>query len=190
MTHLIEVFSENETAYIVMEYVEGRSLHEIVKKTGAPIEAEECLRFFLPLMDVLAMVHEAGVLHMDINPANLILQPDRSLKLIDFGISMEIASGEKYPGKKPCYSPPEIYRQDGKIGTWTDIYSLCMTICFCVTGKRPSSHGDAFIIADLDLSAFTPEIAKVIKEGLAPEPEDRIQTMEDLKHKLEKAMNT
>ena len=103
-----------------MEYVEGRSLHEIVKKTGAPIEAEECLRFFLPLMDVLAMVHEAGVLHMDINPANLILQPDRSLKLIDFGISMEIASVEKYPGKNPVtvrrrYTDRTVRSEHGRI---------------------------------------------------------------------------
>lgn len=81
---VLDTFEENDTAYIVMEYVEGVTLREHIKSSGK-MKAEDAVKLFYPVMDALVKLHAAGIIHRDISPDNLMLRPDNSLVLLDFG---------------------------------------------------------------------------------------------------------
>lgn len=128
-----DFFYANNTAYIVMGYVDGISVKEYVEKNG-PIEGEKFLRMLEPVIQSLAKVHQTGVLHRDISPDNMLLTRDEKLVLIDFGaarkenINMTRSMTVVF---KRGFSPEEQYRTRGQQGAWTDVYALCATAYYC-----------------------------------------------------------
>ena len=134
-----DFFYANNTAYIVMGYVDGISVKEYVEKNG-PIEGEKFLRMLEPVIKSLAKVHQTGVLHRDISPDNMLLTRDEKLVLIDFGaarkenINMTRSMTVVF---KRGFSPEEQYRTRGQQGAWTDVYALCATAYYALTGKAP-----------------------------------------------------
>lgn len=134
-----DFFYANNTAYIVMGYVDGISVKEYVEKNG-PIEGEKFLRMLEPVIQSLAKVHQTGVLHRDISPDNMLLTRDEKLVLIDFGaarkenINMTRSMTVVF---KRGFSPEEQYRTRGQQGAWTDVYALCATAYYALTGKAP-----------------------------------------------------
>ncbi len=138
-------FQENGTAYIVMDFVEGQTLKAYARERGGKIPSKELLELLKPLMGSLSRVHEAGLLHRDIAPDNIMLTPEGTVKLLDFGAARQIsAMGEKSLtiNVKHGFAPEEQYRTHGEQGPWTDIYALCATVYCLSTGKLPPQTMD------------------------------------------------
>ena len=136
-----DFFTENNTVYIVEEFLPGGTLKEYLKKQpGGRITAEECLEMMRPVMSGIAMLHERGAVHGDISPDNLLFDGQGQLKLIDYGSVYDQEDRQDTNRTfKPCYAAPEQYLEKGRslTGPWTDLYSLCAVIYECLTGKRP-----------------------------------------------------
>ena len=145
-------FKANGTAYIVMEYCEGKCLVDRITK-DKPMGEEEVKLIISAITCGLQLVHNAGILHRDIKPDNIMFRLDGSPVLIDFGAARQ-AIGEK--NRKittivtPGYAPLEQYSSKGSIGPWSDIYSLSAVAYLCLIGKRPPNimnrlHDDTII---------------------------------------------
>lgn len=145
--HIVNVhdlFEENGTAYYVMDYVDGENLAERLKKTGRPMTESE-VRLILPqILNALKAVHDAGIWHLDLKPANIMLEKGGLIKLIDFGASKQLNSQKGGATTSTAitytngYAPREQMEQNyDKFGPWTDIYALGATLYNLLTNKRP-----------------------------------------------------
>ncbi len=187
-----DFFYENNTAYIVMEYIDGISLKDYVKKNGA-LSGEEMLNLFHPVLDALTEIHHAGLIHRDISPDNILLSKNNSLVLIDFG-SVREANYET--GKtltivfKRGFSPEEQYRNKGKQGIYSDVYALCATMYFCLTAIVPDEALERIFSDNIVPLTDMPEIKlsarqkRVIMKGISVRAELRYQNIESLKQAL------
>lgn len=135
-------FEENNTAYLVMEYVRGTTLAELAEQRGGRIAPDELLPLVRPLFPALTELHADGLIHRDISPDNLMLERG-NIRLIDFGCARESAGGDHTMTSmlKVGYAPIEQYG-NGEQGTWTDVYALCATLYRCLTGVRPPAAVD------------------------------------------------
>lgn len=136
---VFDSFEENSTAYIIMEYLEGETLTEFLKKKGT-LSADEAVEMLMPVMNSLQTVHESGLLHRDIAPDNIFITKNNEVKLIDFGASRHATTSHSRSLTviiKPGYSPEEQYRSRGDQGKYTDVYALAATLYKMITGKTP-----------------------------------------------------
>ena len=150
--HIVKVhdlFEENGTAYYVMDFVEGENLSQRLKRTGKPMAERKVREIFLQLLDALKAVHDAGMWHLDIKPANIMLDKEGNVKLIDFGASKQLnaqkggATTSTAISYTNGYAPREQMEQNyDKFGPWTDIYALGATLYNLLTNKRPPMPSD------------------------------------------------
>ena len=136
---IFDSFEENETAYIIMEYLDGITLKEYLEQVGT-IPENEAVDMLMPVMDSLQVVHAEGLLHRDIAPDNIFLTKSGDVKLIDFGASRYATTSHSRSLTviiKPGYSPEEQYRSRGDQGTYTDVYAIAATMYRMITGKTP-----------------------------------------------------
>lgn len=186
-----DFFEENHTVYIVMEYIEGPTLEQYIHTNGA-LPYTEMIELMTPIIHSLEKIHEKGLIHCDISPDNLILGLDNQLHLIDFGAA-QIKSTDKKEQQtiilKKGFAPPEQYLVSGNTGTWSDVYALCATMYFAISGKAPVASIDRLQEDTLEhlssLADFPAYIASVIERGLSLHPADRFKTMGLLYHALE-----
>lgn len=138
---LLGFFQQNNTAYIVMEYLEGVSLRQYLNLRGKRIPLKEALNIMRPVLDSLFMLHQHGIIHKDISPENIIVVKNKYIKLIDFGAASIFAdnSAKPYVVLKSGYSPAELYTQGSPQGPWSDVYEAAATIYTCITGSVPPS---------------------------------------------------
>jgi serine/threonine protein kinase len=133
-------FQAHGTGYFVMDYEAGGSLREIISSVGGSMPDQEISGLILPLCDGLAQLHRQGLLHRDIKPENVIVRPDGSPALIDFGAAVQFGDAVKgsiqFVGTE-TYAPPEQFDPAGDIGPWTDIYSLGVVMFEMATGSPP-----------------------------------------------------
>ena len=189
-----DFFEENNTAYIVMEYLDGITLKRFVN-AGGNIPFDILLPMMKPLIRALGKVHEQGIIHRDISPDNIVVLPGNFLKLLDFGAAREIGGDKSLSVMlKPGYAPEEQYRSRGRQGPWTDVYALCATMYYCLTGKRPEEsveramNPDSGLITPSELGAkITPEQENVILHGMAVRNSERYQSMQELEEALDSA---
>ena len=185
---VIDFFRENQTAYIVMEYLDGQTLKQYLKAKGGKIQADELLRMMKPLISSLGKLHAQGLIHRDISPDNIMIMKDGSIKILDFGGARDFASQN---GKsmsvlvKHGYAPEEQYRSRGDQGPWTDVYALCATMYRCITGKIPPEALDRLYQDELKpISSFGVNCPKYIEQaiskGLSVRKDGRYQSMEEL----------
>lgn len=186
-----DYFTENKTSYVVMDYVNGISIRNYIRQQGR-MNGKDVLEHMRPVMKSMMKIHASGVIHRDISADNLMITREGRLLLIDFG-----AASLKREGKdvhtvifKRGFAPIEQYRQEGKIGPWTDVYALCATIYFMITGMVPDDAMERWIndtckpldsIMGTGLSAA--ESAAIMK-GLELDVRNRFQTVEELYKEL------
>lgn len=162
-----EVFEANNTAYYVMEHLEGDTLAEYIKSHG-PMSPTTTFKLFRPIIDAVAKLHDANITHYDIKPGNIILARTESRKvrpvLIDFGLSRQYDDNgtdntvSRALGYSVGYSPIEQYAGIRQYTPQADVYSLAASIYFCLTGQKPAG-ADQFNIVELTtrLSGFVPQ---------------------------------
>lgn len=186
-------FLENNTAYIVMEYVEGMTLKDYIRRIGRPLSAEETIRIMYPVMRGLASVHEKGLIHRDVSPDNIMLLRDGNVKLIDFGTVRYLNDSARSKSTesvlKPGFAPMEQYNTKGNIGPWTDVYALCATFHYCLTGRLPADAPSRIETGEgLPLLTSVPGIpasfVRTLERGMTIRVADRIQNIPDLMQQL------
>lgn len=132
-----DFFYGNKTAYIVMEYIDGIDMKKYAKAKGGRLMPGEVFGLLKDVLKALNKVHERNIIHRDISPDNIMLSRDGTAKLIDFGAAKDYENHERVPVQlKQGYAPPEQYRKDGNQGPWTDVYSMCASIYYLLTGIK------------------------------------------------------
>ena len=182
----LDFFEINNTAYNVMEYLEGVTLKQYLRENKR-IDAEDLVELLVPLIEALDEIHSQGLIHRDISPDNIMVLPDGRIKLMDFGAARDYTEfGEKSLSivLKPGYAPPEQYQTHGVQGPWTDIYALCATMYKCITGENPPDAIDRLVDDHLKkISTFgitvSPQIEEAIIKGMSVAAKDRYQNVGD-----------
>ena len=143
---VLNFFRENETVYMVMNYLEGSSLQEFII-TARELKKQKVFRestirsLYDEVLRGLRIVHQHKMLHLDIKPANIFITNDNKAVLLDFGAAREVLSKEGNfirPMYTPGFAAPEMYRRDGSLGPWTDIYAIGACIYACMQGYPPN----------------------------------------------------
>ena len=185
-------FTENNTAYIIMEYVRGIDLRHYVHQRGGKIPAREILGLMEPVVRALATVHQAGLVHRDISPDNIMLRYQGGAKLLDFGAVRAVdnmdadidLSRSTEAILKHGFAPMEQYRSRGNMGPWTDEYGFCASVYYCITGKvPPDAPSRAIDDAQPDWDSVTGLTAgqlEALKKGMSMRAKDRFGSMQDL----------
>ena len=183
---IYDVFEENGTAYYVMEYLEGESLKEVVDNNGA-LPEDVAVKYIRQAAEALSAVHAHNLLHLDVKPANIMLDENCNAVLIDFGVSKhydeeggQTSSG--LTGLSEGYAPLEQY-ETGLLKEFTpapDIYALGATLFFLLTGTRPPK---ASIVNDSGLppmpTAISAPVRKAVEKAMQPRRKDRPQSIEE-----------
>jgi len=187
---IVDVIEDDETFIIVMDYVEGRSLDKILEEHGVQQESV-VVEWAKQLCDVLGYLHSRtpAIIYRDMKPANVMLKPDGTVTLIDFGTAKnyEINYGETTGIGTIGYAAPEQYIGSGlgRTDARTDIYCLGMTLYHLLTGQDPCRN----LISDTSIRAVNPALSRgldsIIRQCTAHQPEDRYQSCEELMYDLE-----
>ena len=143
---VLNFFRENETVYMVMNYLEGATLQDFVvtarERKRSKVFRESTIRsLFDEILRGLRIVHQHKMLHLDLKPANLFITEDNRAVMIDFGAAREVLSKEGNfvrPMYTPGFAAPEMYRRDGAMGPWTDVYAIGACMYACMQGYPPN----------------------------------------------------
>lgn len=188
-----DFFEENGTAYMVMNYVEGKTLLDHLKERGGRIPFDEAMKILSPLMDALDEVHASGTIHRDLSPDNIFLTRFGQPKLLDFGASKSamtlIQQRSHSVILKPGYSPPEQYQSRGRLGPWTDVYGMAATLYRTLTGQVPPDSldrlGEDALVMDGEMERMIPPLLRQgLLQGLSLSPKARPQSMREFKERL------
>ena len=186
IVQVLDHFPEHNTAYIVMEFLEGRTLKEVVAQTG-PIPTQTMLALLEPVLRAMEAMHHAGVIHRDISPDNLMELKDGTVKLMDFGCARDFQSGlTETITLKHGFAPREQYSGRDQ-GPWTDVYAMCATVYYCLTGQVPAratlrgeEEQDPLLPPRQLGIELTEEQELALLRGLAPKVENRWHSAADL----------
>lgn len=185
---IYDFFLSNNTAYIIMEYLDGMSLHRFINGRGGRLHLAETLNIMRPVLETLLLLHQHGVIHKDISPENIQIVNNRTIKLIDFGAASIYTQNLSKPFfvLKKGYSPYELYSQSGEQGPWTDIYEIGATIYTCLVGNPPPEATERFAHDKLvPPSALNVQIQpireKTLLKALAVNPKERYSNIGEFK---------
>ena len=187
-----DFFPENDTAYMILEFLDGITLEKYLEQHGGKIDWQSAVNCLVWVMDALREVHSAGVLHRDISPDNIFLVRSGHVKVIDFGAARQ-AMGQKSVNLsvilKHGYAPFEQYESKGQQGPWTDVYAASATLYRAITGQMPPAAPDRFskdtLVRPSALGIAIPaEKEEVLWKGLALRVEDRYQDMLSIENAL------
>ncbi len=192
-------FRSNNTAYMVMEFMEGRTVREILRG-GKTLPTTDSIKIILGVLDGLAACHKQNLIHRDLTPDNVYITRNSQIKILDFGSARQTKEGEDNEFTqilKESYAPIEQYQKSGAQGAYTDIYSVVATFYRLLTGKPPPHNATDRIIEDklkrpsqvingLDISV---SVEDVLMKAMAVRPNDRYQTVDQFKKDLINAIN-
>lgn len=194
IVHVFDSFTENETAYLIMEYLEGETLAEYLEQNGT-VDPEKAIKMMRPLMSSLQRVHDGGMIHRDISPDNIMLLPDGTLKLIDFGAARHAVADRSKSMTvviKDGYSPVEQYHSHSIQGPSADVYALAATMYQMMTGvipptstERSRSKKNILVKPDKLNKKITHNQKAALLNALNIQAENRTQTVLDFADQLE-----
>ena len=182
IVNVFDYFEENNTAYIVMEYIDGVLLKDYLEKQGA-LSPDIAMTIIEPVVEALKKIHASGIIHRDISPDNIFIAGEDSVKVFDFGAAiLNDESGAKEGEKviKVGYSAPEQYRDSAGQGYFTDIYSIGAILYQMITGQKPIESSEREykdeLKSPLELGFdIEPNLDRAIMEALAVQPALRFQ---------------
>ncbi|MBD5545105.1 MAG: protein kinase [Lachnospiraceae bacterium] len=191
IANVITFFEENQTVYTVFEYLEGITLDVYLEgKKNSKLPLNSLLNFFEPLMESLKKIHKAGCIHGKIRPDQIMVTKKNGAKLIGFCDPMKMAIDplfveEILPVRNSRYAPVELFMEEGKPGTATDIYGLAATIYHCITGVLPPHFYNR--IQNTEVMKTPEELdvpinkkqSSALMAGLASHDFERVQTVEE-----------
>ena len=195
---VLNFFRENETVYMVMNYLEGATLQDFII-TARDLKTEKVFRestirsLFDEVLRGLRIVHQHKMLHLDIKPANIFITDDNRAVMIDFGAAREVLSKEGTfirPMYTPGFAAPEMYRRDAQMGPWTDIYAIGACIYACMQGYPPTEapqrqEKDRLTLALNKLRGiYSDNLIEVVEWCMALDPLSRPQSVFALQKEL------
>ena len=194
LPQVYDAFEANHRFYLVMQLIEGQTLLQLLRTNGHPCSEQQVTAWLLPIMQVLQELHSRtpAVIHRDIKPGNIILTPDQTAVLVDFGLTKlhdpDSNTQTIIRAVSEGFSPVEQYT--GKTGPQSDIYSLAATMYFLLTNKIPPlsinrSIQDGLIAPRSLNPALSPKIERVLLKALAIDPDQRYQSMLELAQALQ-----
>ena len=193
IVNVINFFQANETAYMVMTYHSGMTLDKAIKRKKSQITENQLLNVFDPLLSAVGMIHQHGILHLDIKPNNILTRPKNSPILLDFGANQPFPSPTVRDGSTVItngFSPPEQYYQSEPCGPWTDIYAIGATMYYCLSGNRPlhankRKKRDRLVLATKAFKRHYPYyILHAIDWAMKIDPKQRPQSINILRQAL------
>lgn len=180
-------FEENGTGYLVMDYYDGQTLAEYLKRNGGTLPEEEVLSIMQDVLRGLRPVHAAGMLHRDIDPQNIYLTDEGRAVLIDFGAAREAMTTRSQSLSvilKPGYAPFEQYSTSGNQGPHTDLYACAATLYKCLTGLKPPDATDRLqddsLVSPREVrEEISLDTSVAVMKGLRLAPEQRPGSVEE-----------
>jgi len=188
--HIVKVYDFEEryrTLFIIMEYLKGDSLKDMISHLRA-IPPKLTANFLIQICSALAYAHQHGIIHRDINPSNIIVQPDDQIKILDFGLACPAGTEDFSNTGTACYMAPE--QIDGEpVDQRTDIYALGITAYEMVTGRRPFPEDSIKELLDMHLTRdisdpgriipdIPDELRRFILKSARCDPDQRFQDMD------------
>lgn len=199
--HLLNVGEERQDHYLVIEYVQGKTLRQVLEEHAPnPLPQKEAIRIILQICDALAYCHEHGVYHRDIKPENIMILDDNNVKIIDFGVALlEGARRVTWRGLSgtvgtPDYMSPEQLRGErGMAGS--DIYAVGMILYEMLCGRTPFEGENVFAVMNQHVSQdppsilkynpdLSPELATVVMRAIRRDASKRYASIEEMAHDL------
>ena len=187
------VWEENNTAYMAMEFLEGKTLQKLIEEKGS-IPEKAAVAHIKAVAEALEPVHAAGLIHRDIKPDNICVTTDGRTVLIDFGTARAFASGKTVKQTAmltPGYAPLEQYGQQARFGSFSDVYALGATLYHCLTGKMPPPATDRVSGVDAPPPdqvnpAISPGVSRAVMHAMQIKATDRPQNMKEFIEELER----
>lgn len=182
IVHVAEQIQANNTTYLVMEYVPGISLKKYMKQQQKLFSEQETLTLMQPILIALQAMHQKGILHRDISPENLMLSPDNTLTLIDFGAARTFSRSDDDNLTvilKRGYAPEEQYHSNSRQGPWTDLYAVCAVMYQMLTGILPqeasarAEEDHLTPISRIEGLSLSPSTCAALEKGLQMDPMER-----------------
>ena len=192
VVQVFNVFQENGTAYICMDFIDGHTLQHHLRHTG-PLNWEQTKAIFLPILHTMDQIHKLGLIHRDLSPDNLMIQPNGLIKILDLGAAkdLNLNSGKSsMQVAKSGFSPLEQYMQCGNSGPWTDVYAMAATMYYTLTGQVPAVAIDRMDCDTMrwdlpQLQALPAPVLYALKHAMAVRSSERTQSMEDFVKELQ-----
>lgn len=192
IVNVYDYFEENNTAYIIMEYIDGVLLKDYLEKQGR-MPPEVAMSVITPIMSAVKKIHSKGIIHRDISPDNIFIAGEDAIKIFDFGAALLNDSQEGMAGEKVIkvgYSAPEQYRDNSKQGYYTDVYSVGAILYQMLTGRQPIESTEREFRDELKSPMelgirISGNVDRAVMEALAVKPELRFQGIQALEEALE-----
>lgn len=185
IVEVIDIFDENNTSYMVMSFIEGRSLQDIVDTNG-PLSYPDAVNYMAQVTSAVEYIHKHNILHRDIKPENIMVTADYKAILIDFGSAREFEQDKTQVHTTMLthgYAPPEQYTANSKKGSYTDIYALGATLYFILTGKVPLEAAARWTEELVEPKQLNPSIPdegnRTIMKAMKLKKEERYQLVQD-----------
>ena len=181
IARMCDCFEEDGASYIVTEFLEGAVLKDRVAENG-PMDGRELARSMCGLLEALDMVHEKGIVHCGISPESVLLTRGGETALPGFGSARKFGMEDRSAlsdSRRRGFAAPELFRERDALGPWTDLYSLCAVMYFCLTGERPPHAVDRLIgTGKLESSGegagpVDRELKKIVLKGMSMDRDER-----------------
>ena len=185
LVHVNDMFEENGTVYYVMDFVKGESLEAYMLRTRKPLSDQQALYVLDQLMEGLDEIHQKQIWHLDLKPANIIIDTQGTVVIIDFGASKQVGQSGQYTGTSSilCYTPgyaplEQVNQHMDAIGPWTDIYALGATLYYLLTGIDPSTVNPTMLQFPPQVSQKTQQL---IRHMMSTDAKQRPQSIGELR---------
>ncbi len=181
-----DLFPANNTTYLVSLNAGGRDLKWFLSSYSGALKQELFFRVFMPILSALHFMHDARLLHLDIKPANILLQPNSESVLLDFGAAQPMGAVAIPHLKRVVthgFSSPEQYGKSSNLGPWTDIYAMAATMYFSITGNPPAKSKErkvhSRIIVERYLNSCCPKMMNAVNQALLYDESKRFQSIDE-----------